>query len=97
MGTYKQNWITQIQNDIAKYELEIQMHQKHIENVYSNNIELQKYNEAQDEISKKEDLLSTQKTKLEFHENLVSKIQEKASEIVKSIQDLKDGLTPITT
>lgn len=92
----KQNWITQIQNDIAKYELEIQMHQKHIENVYSNNIELQKYNEAQDEIRKKEDLLSTQKTKLEFHENLVSKIQEKASEIVKSIQDLKDGLTPIT-
>jgi exonuclease SbcC len=93
----KQNWITQIQNDIDKYELEINMHKKHIENIYSNNTELQKYNEAQNEIVNKEDLLSTQKTKLEFHEDLVNKIQEKAVEIVKSIQDLKDGLTPITT
>lgn len=92
----KQNWITQIKNAISKYELEIQMHEKHIENVYSNNAELQKYNEAQAKIIELENFLATQKTKLDFHENLVSKIQEKSVEIVKSIQELKDGLAPIT-
>lgn len=71
------------------------MHENQMENLISENKELEIYNNSQNQIVLKEKEVEQLKIKIKKHEDIESKIQVKAKELLTIIQNKKDELSPL--
>ncbi len=93
----KETWKNQINADIKKYNLEIEMLEKQIKEIFENNKEIEAYNKAVAELEEKEKELEQSKSNKENQESVNKILQDKMKEMVNEMQNKKDELTPFTT